>query len=681
MNAVRPAEIVRQFERTSAADAELLARFVATNDGGVFEELVRRHGALVLGVCRRVTGHPQDAEDAFQATFLALARRAALVRDGARLWSWLYGTAFHVAWRTRRSASRRRTREVTMARFPDPPAPEPSPAVPELAPILDEELAALPECYREAIVLCNLQGVSRGDAAKVLGIPEGTLSSRLANGRKKLAARLTKRGVSLSVTALPIAMSEAQAATTVPNELVTRTCGLVADWGAGGTVPVPLSRLAEGGFPVRKMLVLGVVLVVGVAGAVFAAQPHEDAPPVDPPKPPVAAVANPETDPQPKEDPKPKDKPAPFSSAPQMQRSFDLPWTRGVPQARWNATGTHLAVGMRELEQPPDTKFSHLLVSVLAVNANATSDHLFCTPADAARLVAVAPDGKGVITDLREYHLISGHHKLTWWGSGKHERKEQLVEVRSVALNPPQTHGYAFAADGKTYRTLAYHYDAGGTQTKLEALEVNATTGKSVKTLLTIDFGLHALSDNGKRLAVLDKAAKRVTVYDLDRGEKLSAAELTEPAGDLFRLEAPVMVFMVFSHDGRRLAVSRGIARMQVINADTGAALPALEGTKHACVRPNVNAFTGDGRLFAALATPYKITTLKGVDGKERTVVSSEPDLLGVWDTQTGQALKTWRNGAYPAFNPVRPLLAILERNGDSTRVGFWDFAAEVENK
>ena len=159
--------------------------------------------------------------------------------------------------------------------------------VPELAPILDEELAALPACYREAIVLCNLQGVSREDAAKVLGIPEGTLSSRLANGRKKLAARLTKRGVVLSATALPLAMSEAQAATNVPNELVTKTCGLVANWAAGGAVPAPLVRLATGGFAVRKMLVLGVVLVVGVTGAVFAARPRDDVPPVDPPKPPA----------------------------------------------------------------------------------------------------------------------------------------------------------------------------------------------------------------------------------------------------------------------------------------------------------------------------------------------------------------------------------------------------------
>src|SRR5262245_59183164 len=218
MSAARTAEILRQLEHSGAADAELLARFVATKDGAAFEELVRRHGALVLGVCRRVTGQIQDAEDAFQATFLVLAQGAASVRDGDRLWSWLYGTAFRVAWRARRAARRRRAREVSVAGLPEPHAPPLAPTTPELAPILDEELAALPAHYREALVMCDLRGAARGEAATALGVPEGTLSSRLANGRKKLAARLTKRGVALTIVALPGALSEVRAATTVAPE-------------------------------------------------------------------------------------------------------------------------------------------------------------------------------------------------------------------------------------------------------------------------------------------------------------------------------------------------------------------------------------------------------------------------------------------------------------------------------
>src|ERR1044071_6372803 len=144
MNAARPAEILRRLERadgTGTTDAELLARFVATRDADAFAELVRRHGPLVLGVCRRVTGHPQDAEDAFQATFLVLAKKAGGLRNAALLGNWLYGVAFRVAWRARRAASRRRAREVPVAVLPEPHAPPPPPAQPELAPILDEELA------------------------------------------------------------------------------------------------------------------------------------------------------------------------------------------------------------------------------------------------------------------------------------------------------------------------------------------------------------------------------------------------------------------------------------------------------------------------------------------------------------------------------------------------------------
>ena len=344
MNAARPAEILRRLERAGGAadaDAELLARFAATRDAAAFAELVRRHGALVLGVCRRVTGNPQDAEDAFQATFLVLAQKAGSLTNAALLGNWLYGVAFRVAWRAKRSALRRRTREVPVAVLPDPPAPAPAPTMPEFAPILDEELAALPACYRDAIVLCDLRGASREEAAVALGIPEGTLSSRLANGRKKLAARLTKRGIALSITAVPLALVEAQAGIVVPNDLLTKTCGLVAGWAGGGAVPSPLARLAEGGFNVRKMLVLGAVMVVAVAGAVFAAHPRE-APPADPPKPPVVVAEKEAEPPQPKEEPKPADKPVAYTSSPRLVDGWDVQISNGY--GLWSPDGTTVAV-------------------------------------------------------------------------------------------------------------------------------------------------------------------------------------------------------------------------------------------------------------------------------------------------------------------------------------------------
>lgn len=692
MNAAHTATILRELDR-QLGDAKLLARFAATRDADAFAELVRRHGPLVLSVCRRVTGHPQDAEDAFQATFLVLAKKAGAVRNPELLGNYLYGVAFRVASRARRSALRRQRREVTVAALPDPPAPAEQSAASELRPILDQELTALAECYRDAIILCDLRGQSREEAAAVLGIPEGTLSSRLANGRKKLAARLARRGVSLSV-ALPLLVAEASAA--VPNELVTKTCGLVAHWASGGSVPVALSKLASGGLNVRAILVLGAVFAAGAVGAVFAAQPRDGTPPPDPPKPPILA-AKVEPAPQPKEEAKEKDKPTTgFTDRPRMIRSFDVPF--GLPSVRWNANGTHLALLGNEAGAEP--KRSVRIHSVEAKGIIPIAEtHLN------EELAGVRPDGTGVVTALREYQLISGAHRLTFWGVPEKPLPRSLFHDKAVELELPETHGYAFAADMKSFRTVAWHRGASGAVEAVEVLEVDATTGKAAKSLLKVDLGTEpattperpgraspkpensrvAMSANGKRLAVIDRENTKVTVYDLDRGAKVSTAELVKASGEAFQIETP---FMTISADGRRLVVSRGISYAQVFNADTGEVTPPLEGTKQAQVHVDVNGFTGDGRLYAAVVTPYRITTTPGSPFKkggsqpqEMKSVQAEMTVVTVWDTQTGKALKTWRsNGAWVAFNPARPLLAVLERNGDhQTRVGFWDFAAEVK--
>ncbi|HYH63365.1 MAG TPA: sigma-70 family RNA polymerase sigma factor, partial [Urbifossiella sp.] len=289
MSATRPGQLLRRLTPPDADDGPLLARFAADRDAAAFAALVRRHGPLVLAVCRRVTGHPQDAEDAFQAVFLVLARKAGQLRDPGRLGNWLYGVAAKVASRARRAAARRRVREVQAVDPPDPAAPDAAP--PDIGPALHEELAALPAHYREPIVLCDLQGASRAEAAKALGIPEGTLSSRLANGRKKLAERLTRRGVALSALGVPAAVAEGQAG--VPEALVHHTCGVVAAWAAGAAVPAAVVRLAAGGFPVRSVLLGGVLALSLVAGVVIAGAGPDPAP-VPNPMPVVIAAEEPQ---------------------------------------------------------------------------------------------------------------------------------------------------------------------------------------------------------------------------------------------------------------------------------------------------------------------------------------------------------------------------------------------------
>jgi RNA polymerase sigma factor (sigma-70 family) len=194
-------------------DGQLLCRFIEARDQWAFESLVRRHGPMVLGVCRRLVGHAQDAEDAFQAAFLVLARRAASVVPHEAVGSWLYGVAYRTALKARALSSRRRAKEKQVRAMPEPQPIREDPRE-ELLPLLDHELSRLPDKYRLAVVLCDLEGRSRKEVAWHLQIPEGTLSSRLTTARRILARRLRPAGLAVSAGAATV---------TVPGELIAST--------------------------------------------------------------------------------------------------------------------------------------------------------------------------------------------------------------------------------------------------------------------------------------------------------------------------------------------------------------------------------------------------------------------------------------------------------------------------
>jgi RNA polymerase sigma factor (sigma-70 family) len=192
---------IREFRRlfqggtlSGLTEAELLERFAADGDEAAFEVIVRRFGPMVLGVCRRMLGDRHAADDAFQATFLVLARRAGRIRDGSRLASWLFGVAHRVARRARAQDRRRKARE--RSDFVDLPGPPLGMAAEkaEVLRALDDEIARLPEAQRQPIVLCHLSGLTIDQAADRLGIPVGTARSRLARGRDRLRSRLEGRG-------------------------------------------------------------------------------------------------------------------------------------------------------------------------------------------------------------------------------------------------------------------------------------------------------------------------------------------------------------------------------------------------------------------------------------------------------------------------------------------------------
>ncbi len=160
---------------------------------------------MVWGVCRRLLSH-HDAEDAFQATFIVLVRKASSIVPREMVGNWLYGVAHQTALQARRTAARRRAREVQVTEMPDTEPQQDRWA--DLQPLLDEELSRLPDHYRAVIVLCDLEGRTRKEVARQLGCPEGTVASRLARARAMLAKRLTQRGVALSAGALAAVLSQ-----------------------------------------------------------------------------------------------------------------------------------------------------------------------------------------------------------------------------------------------------------------------------------------------------------------------------------------------------------------------------------------------------------------------------------------------------------------------------------------
>src|SRR5262249_28773256 len=213
-------------------DGELLERYVNRRDEAAFTALVRRHGPMVLGVCRRVLRHEADAEDAFQATFLVLVRKAGCLRDRGLVGNWLYGVAHNTALKAKAMNRKRRTKELEAAAMPKREAVEQ--VWEQLQALLDAELNRLPHQYRAPIGLCELQGKTIKEAARPLGWPQGTVATRLFRGRARLARRLARHGLAMSPGALAAALSNGSAAVAVPPNLVQATIESARVFAAGG---------------------------------------------------------------------------------------------------------------------------------------------------------------------------------------------------------------------------------------------------------------------------------------------------------------------------------------------------------------------------------------------------------------------------------------------------------------
>jgi RNA polymerase sigma factor (sigma-70 family) len=256
-----------------ATDAHLLERFVTLRDEAAFELLVWRYGPLVLNVCRRVLRHPHDAEDAFQATFLTLVRKASSIGKYTSVSSWLYKVAYRIALQARRSEASQKNRERQAAR-PAVALPE-EPLDTDLHAALAEEVSRLPEKYRAAVVLCYFLGKTHEEAARRLGCPKGTVAVRLMRARDRLRGRLERRGLTLSAGMVAAALAEREAVA-ISDQLVQNTLRSVLLLAAGrglvaGGVSLRVIALLEGAVKAmwwtQVKLAAGTVLVLASLGA------------------------------------------------------------------------------------------------------------------------------------------------------------------------------------------------------------------------------------------------------------------------------------------------------------------------------------------------------------------------------------------------------------------------------
>jgi RNA polymerase sigma factor (sigma-70 family) len=242
-------------DRAGLTDGRLLTDYLSGREAASLAALVHRHGPMVWGVCRRMLRNYHDAEDAFQATFLVLVRKAATLQSRELLANWLYGVAHQTALKARATAAKRNQRERGLMEMPEPTVADEG-IWRNLQPLLDEELSRLPGIYRIVFVLCDLEGKARKEVARQLNCPEGTVAGRLARARAMLAKRLSRRGVVASGVGLGALVSAQAASAYLPPAVACSTIKAATLVALGQDVSAAVSPRVAG-------------LIAGVTKAMF----------------------------------------------------------------------------------------------------------------------------------------------------------------------------------------------------------------------------------------------------------------------------------------------------------------------------------------------------------------------------------------------------------------------------
>jgi RNA polymerase sigma factor (sigma-70 family) len=610
--------------QSDLTDAELLTLFLDRREEAAFTLLLQRHGPMVLGVCRRILQDRHAMEDAFQATFVVLARRAAVIRKRHSVASWLYGVALRVARRVRAQASVR-SRHERLAATMSPRKLVHEPTWEDLREILDEELAALPEKYRAPLVLHYLEGKTQVQVASECRCPRSTLRDRLEQARELLRQRLVRRGVNLSTSALAALLVEQAAPASVPALLTLATMQAVTS----GKLSAPAAATARevvSALAASKLKIVGVLtltLGIAVAGTMLSAQPQ----------PPAGGESN-----------APPGHKAEIAQGPSRNRTDAL--GDPLPPGALVRMGS---VRLRPAEGGKSTGFS--MAFLPGGNLLATEGH------GGIRFWEVATG--------KETRRIDAPGGATWTFALSPDGKTLAASCLDRAI-------WLFdATTGKAFRKipsggsalLAYSHD-GRKLVSVEDEELfirTVATGKEALRIATKQHACETVAFTADDRAVVTWDYNRGVIYwDAASGKQLRKYEPEDKKLRRFSSPAGGITSLVFSADGKLLATGCLDRAIRIADQETGKEIGKIDlrrDRSKAGESPEarVSAFSPGGKMLLA----------------------SDKDGSTLWEVTTGKQL--WRiSGSGPAvFSPDGKTVATGGRFNNSIRL--WDVATGQE--